>query len=245
MSAVAIKMPVENLSRMLWQEKTRMPSHQTESHIKQTIRPTETKKPVTTKASLEQKLSSNHLSWLWQQLTKIYGVLFTNKHGLQDNGIWLEILGDLTPRALESGLERLKKVEKNSKFAEFPPNPLQFRALCLAFYEAMNLPGAGTAFDEVCMNRERNLSSWSHPVVAFTASRLTSEFWSITDINKAFELFTPLYTRVCELVKQGHELPETKPLKRVRQSGSRQVGQQHLMALKKHLETKATGGRQL
>ena len=82
-------------------------------------------------------------------MTLIYGPLFVSKQGVTDSGIWLETLQDLTPKALESGLMRLKQLKGAKAFIEFPPNCLQFRALCLAFYEELHLPTARDAYVEI------------------------------------------------------------------------------------------------
>ena len=71
-------------------------------------------------------LHQAHIANLWLRLAEIYGSLFISKHGAQDSGVWFETLRDLTPIALESGLERLRALSGGTKFAEYPPNCLQF-----------------------------------------------------------------------------------------------------------------------
>ncbi|KTD39635.1 hypothetical protein Lmor_0001, partial [Legionella moravica] len=88
------------------------------------------------------------MSWLWMELTKIYGTLFLTKFGTHDNGTWFDTLKGLTPKALESGMERLRNLSGNGKFAEYPPNCLQFKALCMAFYDDLKLPKASDAYWE-------------------------------------------------------------------------------------------------
>ena len=148
-----------------------------------------------------------HIANLWLRLAEIYGSLFISKHGAQDSGVWFETLRDLTPIALESGLERLRTLSGGAKFAEYPPNCLQFRALCLAFYEELNLPQVGAAYKEIRLRSYVNSHYWSHPVVKFTASKLPVDFLMIENEQKAYALFVEAYTQVCNLVKQGHKLP--------------------------------------
>lgn len=187
----------------------------------------------------QSQMSTEHLKWLWKNLTSLYGQLFTNKHGLQDNGTWLKVLGDLTPKALESGMERLRRVKGDSQFCNYPPNPLQFRALCLAYYEEQKLPGVGAAFDEIRQKASYGFVGWSHPVVKYTASKLTQEFLKIEDVNKAFTLFCPIYEKVCNLVKQGHQLPDIGTKVFYVKGSNKEIARAHLSQMKQLL-----GGKQ-
>ncbi len=126
---------------------------------------------------------------------------------MSDNGTWLDVLGDLTPKALESGMERLKRSDAQSQFRDYPPNPLQFRALCLAFYEELTLPNVGAAFNEIQLNYTLDKHSWSHPVVQYTAQKMGGALMNIEHQQEAFGVFKPIYEQVCHLVKQGHDLP--------------------------------------
>lgn len=116
------------------------------------------------------------------------------------------MLKGLTPKALESGVERLKKLAAGEKFTDFPPNVLQFKALCLAFYEDLRLPSLAEAYAEVRSWAYSNVIGWSHPVVKFTGSKLNLDFFKLDD-RRAYEIFKIAYEQVCLLVKQGHELP--------------------------------------
>lgn len=143
-------------------------------------------------------------------MTAIYGPLFVSKHGVQDNGVWLETLQDLTPKAIESGMLRLKKLKGAKAFIEFPPNCLQFRALCLAFYEELNLPTASEAYREIKSKAYSSGQYWSHAVVKYIAYKLPGDFLLIEQEQRAYGIFEKLYQDVCDLVRQGHEIPEVE-----------------------------------
>ena len=109
-------------------------------------------------------------------MTAIYGALFVSKHGSQDNGVWYEILQRLTPKALESGLLRLKQLKGAKAFIDFPPNCLQFKALCESFYEELNLPKASDAYQEIKSKIYITSNHWTHEVVRYIAHQLPEDF---------------------------------------------------------------------
>lgn len=157
------------------------------------------------------------------------------KNGTQDNGSWLDVLKDLTPKALESGMERLKALSSGDKFCDFAPNPLQFKALCLAFYEDLRLPSTIDAYREIRAKIDSDIVYFSHPVVKFTASKLNVDFLQMKDDAKAYAKFKQMYEQVCLLVKQGHELPPLKERPLVVRSQNRAIGQAHLAQMKRLL----------
>lgn len=153
---------------------------------------------------------------VWMKLTSIYGQLFVTKNGVSDSGVWFMALKDLTPKALESGIERLMNLSHGKQFCDFPPNPLQFRALCLGFYEQLRLPSASDAYREIKSRSYITSENWSHSVVKYTAKRLGIQFLETDDDAKTYAQFKRVYEQVCHLVKQGHEVPEIKdPIMRV------------------------------
>ncbi|KTD32189.1 hypothetical protein Lnau_3100 [Legionella nautarum] len=135
--------------------------------------------------------------------------MFINKFGTHDaTGVWYETLKTLTPLALEKGLERLSNLSTGHKFCEFPPNCLQFRALCLAFYEEQNLPGMDEAYRELTSLAYKTKAHGVHPLVKVIAKRLPPEYFDIEADYVAYPIFKSVYEQVCSLVKQGHELVE-------------------------------------
>ncbi|EHL29714.1 MULTISPECIES: hypothetical protein [Legionella] len=165
---------------------------------------------------------------LWMKLTAIYGQLFASKHGIEDNGTWFKVLNDLTPRALESGLERLMSLSHGKQFCEFPPNALQFRALCLGFYENLRLPSASDAYREIKARAYVTSQNWSHPAVRFTAKRMGLKFLNEKDDANTFSIFKKAYEQVCHLIKQGLEVPEISEPVMLSKTQNKHVASEHL-----------------
>lgn len=105
-------------------------------------------------------------------------------------------------------MERLRGLANDGKYAEYAPNSLQFKGLCLSFYDDLNLPAASFAFREIINSAYGARRIKQHPVIAFMASRLPSDFLTIESEARAWSLFKPAYEQVCDLIKQGHFLPQ-------------------------------------
>ena len=155
------------------------------------------------------------MAWLWIQMSQIYGPIFINRFGANDNGIWFEA--------------------NNGKFADFPPNCFQFRAVCLGFYEDLKLPKAGDAYREIKNRNYLRDCLWSHPVIKFIASKLPQNFLEIRDEKTAYALFERVYEEVCDLLKQGHELPEAKENLMLMKEPNRKLAQSYLAQMKQIL----------
>ena len=172
-------------------------------------------------------------------MVAIYGQTFVTKHGARDCGIWLETLSDLTPKALESGMARLKGLSAGTKFCDWPPNPLQFKALCKAYYEDLLIPSPGEAYLEIKNSQYLTRQAWSNNIVKFMASRLPSDFLKIEDGKRAYALFKAAYEQVCNLVKQGHAISELTdlhdPAMQLKKPQTLSVAQRHLAAMKQQL----------
>ena len=184
-------------------------------------------------------LSPQMISWLWVEMVSIYGQVFITKNGASDSGIWFDVLRDLSPKALETGVARLKGLSGGTKFCDWPPNPLNMKALCMAFYEELNLPSAAEAYREIKNLRGSRRKHWSHAVVKFTASRLPSGFLNSDNEQQLYMRFKAVYEQVCNLVKQGNEIPNLNDIKEpavcLQASVNRNVGRSHLAAIKQRL----------
>ena len=184
----------------------------------------------------EVLLSKSHLSTLWIKMTAMYGQLFLSKHGVEDNGVWFESLYDLTPKALEKGVERLLNLNQEGKFCEFPPNCMQFRSLCLDFYNnELNLPKAPEAYREIMNSAYIRNDCWSHEVVKFTALKLGPEFFKIEHEGSSYPLFKEAYEKVCNLLKQGHELPKITKTITLPKPASIDIANKHLTKMRQLL----------
>ena len=145
----------------------------------------------------------------------------------------------MTTKALESGVERLRDLSNGGKFAEYSPNSLEFKALCLSFYDDLGLPSPSIAFREIQNTAYGTRRIQSHKVVQFMASRLPSDFLEIDDEASAWALFKPAYDQVCNLIKQGHVIPDTRtqhvPMMQLNKENSRDVAHRHIAAMKQRL----------
>ncbi len=173
-------------------------------------------------------------------MADIYGNLFLSKNGIEDSGAWFEVLKDLTPFALDIGIERLRSLRINKekdrqRFIQYPPNCLEFRALCLSFYDDLNLPSTADAYRETISRTFRTNLVWSHPAVKYTAMRLGDEFLAIENIQEADAKFTKAYEEVCHLVRQGLPLPEITEQIMLPKPGSKDVAFSHLQQMRKCL----------
>jgi hypothetical protein len=182
-------------------------------------------------------LNEEHLSMLWMAMVGLYSHLFTSKYGVKDNGSWFETLKDLTPKAINSGLERLRGLEMGLKFAEFPPNALQFRALCLSFYADLKLPTAREAYQEIYEYEQYGCQSFSHPVVHFAACQLLGkDFYGIERDCDRYPLFKKAYEEVCLMARKGHPVPEIKAMPKPYKKASIEVADRHLAKMKQVLK---------
>lgn len=130
-------------------------------------------------------------------------------------------------------------LSKLDKFKDFPPNCMQFRALCLEAVSGQNLPSLGQAFTEVRNWYFYNINQWSHPAVRFTAAKLPKEFWDTEDLYMAFQNFESIYSDVCFLIKQGHDVPYAE-LKKHQASKNLDYAKQQLQQIIKNLGIKVT-----
>ncbi|PJD93801.1 MAG: hypothetical protein CK423_06755 [Legionella sp.] len=170
-------------------------------------------------------------------MSQIYGQLFISKFGIKDDGTWFETLKDLTPLALESGMQRLRQLTQDAKFVTFPPICLEFRAVCLAFYDDLKLPKAIDAYREIKNRAYLTTIIWSHPVVQYIASKLPGDFLEIRSERSAYEIFEKIYKEVILLVKQGHKLPIVKDNLALVKKANKEIAAFYLTEIKHKLRS--------
>ena len=149
--------------------------------------------------------------------------------------MWLETLKDLTPHALDNGIETLRIGGAGDAFCEYPPNPMQFRKLCLAFYGELRLPSVSDAYNEIKRRAYTTTPHWSHKAVKFTAKKLSDGFLAIEDEREAYILFKKTYAKVCHLARMGLEIPDIREPLLLGKPASRESALVHLRQLKQHL----------
>lgn len=132
-------------------------------------------------------------------------------------------------------MERLRDLSAGERFCEFPPNCLQFKALCLSFYQDMKLPKVHEAYREI-KNRSYTNAPYSHKLMDFIAYRLPADFMAIEPEFEAYALFKKVYGQVTDLIRQGHAIPDVKDrIKRPRPS-TKVVAEAHLAQLRQLLK---------
>lgn len=132
-------------------------------------------------------------------------------------------------------MSRIKNLSAGNKFTEFPPNCLQFKSLCLAYYEDLRLPKASDAYQEIRNRAYSNTVNWSHPVVKFIAQKLTIDFFSIKQEAEAYQRFKEAYNDVCDLVRQGVDLPKMEHRVMMTREPNKAIAKQHLENIKQRL----------
>ncbi len=159
--------------------------------------------------------------------------MFINKHGTSDScGVWFDALKDLTPKALESGIDRLNKLSAGDKFTTFPPNCLEFKALCLDFYSKLDLPKSNDAYLEIKNCAYKTNHSWSHPVIKLVAMRLPEDFLRREREHETYDLFKKAFDEVCDLVRQGHEIPDIDVQVMIERTPTKSIAQYHLQQMR-------------
>lgn len=177
-------------------------------------------------------------------MISLYRQVFISKHGEKDDGTWFETLKDLTPHALAGGIERIMTLKAGLKFAEFPPNAMQFKALCLAFYdEDIKLPSITRTFDEICDFVNSGSMHFSHPIVKYIASKMDENFYQHARDRRYHackDSLQQVYDAACYVLRQGFELPEVILHPRCIRTSTPAVARKHLNSFKLHLSGKSS-----
>lgn len=176
-----------------------------------------------------------NIASLWLSLIEIYSHLFINKYGTSDSGAWFESLKDLTPLALENGLETLRSGRAGNQFATFPPNCLEFRGLCLAYYEGLRLPSTADAYRDYRQYARSGKWNNAHDAVKLTAKKLGARFLTIERDMDAYPRFKKMYAQVCHLARLGIELPQVETPVLLGKPTNSEAARMHLSHLKQHL----------
>lgn len=127
-----------------------------------------------------------------------------NQYGEKDSGVWFQALSDLTEDRIAHGLHSMLRDER---FETWPPNCTQFRRLCLSGLEKNSLPNVHRAFSEARQNLMLKSPAWSHPAVKFTVKYVGVKTVNAARTDIAFENFSKAYNKVCERIREGHEIP--------------------------------------
>ncbi|OHV12982.1 replication protein P [Kushneria phosphatilytica] len=107
---------------------------------------------------------------LFDAMRSMFGNRFTSQWGAYDEGgVWLGELTHLTPRLLELGIGKLRaRVRDAARSGDeaWPPQPLEFAALCEPTAEDLGMPSVDRAWREANGHaHDPEGHRWSHPAV--------------------------------------------------------------------------------
>lgn len=148
----------------------------------------------------------------------IYGRLWTNAHGLSDQGgIWRKGLVGIPPARLAAGLRKLieQDAQRSAETGKdpFPPTVGKFRGLCLIQSEEVGAPMFEDAYRNAIYNAGITGSAyrrWSHDAVHQAAIDLGFHVLRNSDNgNQLREQFRSSYQRVIERLANGEVLQTT------------------------------------
>ena len=86
---------------------------------------------VTKSTVMPSGLTDEDVDRLWERMTMVYGHKWISAYGTADDGTWLVGLGDITPKQVGVGLEKVR-----TSAEPWPPTLPEFRAMCMPFKRA-------------------------------------------------------------------------------------------------------------
>lgn len=109
-------------------------------------------------------------------------------------------IGDFSPQMIKRGLDRCVQ-----EFKSWPPNPIEFRALCYPTTDELGLPTEAQAFQQAVGNAKQR-----HPAVILTLRNMGSGSFSLrrADEKTAMAMFRKQWIQTVQFVADGGELPE-------------------------------------
>lgn len=158
--------------------------------------------------------SATAMEKLWELMTDLYGHKWTSVHGIEDaTGNWAKLLGGITRQQFADGLR--KWTSQGTDAAQWPPNAIELRDLCLEGHGALNIPTPEKAWREAA-EASTDPTNWkfSHPIVQ-EAARLT-DWYSIrhgTPSAQAVQTrFNKRYADLTAKVQRGEPLVDQQLL---------------------------------
>ncbi len=153
------------------------------------------------------RITDKDIAWLWVNLTKAFGYKFLRNFGEKDNGIWFEVLKDLTREDLEYGFKRAIRItteEEREKFEAWPPNVKEFRMYCERRLKDFGLPQPHAAFAEAQNNNYTRSKYWSHPLVKQATKQLNKPDGCVDSVD--YPIFKKIYNFLCQRFMRGEGL---------------------------------------
>ena len=161
---------------------------------------------MATRSSTLRLIDKEDISILWENLAQTFGNKFINSFGCNDNGIWFEVLKNLTKLELEQGFKTMLNSytqQERDKKEVWPPNAKEFNLYCQEPYKHYNMPNLLEAYHEAQCHLNNLTDAWSHPVVFYSAlyagvGVIKEDFWV-----KKISHFKPYYIVLCQLYTEG------------------------------------------
>jgi len=136
----------------------------------------------------------------WKRMAGLYGYAWTKQNGVDPTTEWELCLAGTAPETVKKGIDRMTK---DKAFEVFPPNPMQFRSMCLPRGEDLGLPSFEAAFKQATGG-----STWKHPGVVYTLRLLDQFTFRQAKADKAESMFLEAWNKTLAFVMSGGGFPE-------------------------------------
>ena len=184
-------------------------------------------KPTAPKCEQMKKPSISSMIRLWETMGQIWGHQWEKSFGSTPSEGWMEALRGVTPDMMALGFNRL--VEKSP---EWPPNAMQFKALCKPTGEDLGLLPEHEAYQQAITRRKADRA----PEVVFTMRAMGGSFdFGQKKSKEAEKQFSDWYAKTIDHVLNGGKLPkpelkiEDKPVMTPNKEGQAKI--QAIMAM--------------
>jgi hypothetical protein len=138
--------------------------------------------------------------FLFKEMTEYFGYKFSGGYGSVPTDAWINVLDGLSFESVQNGISRTCREYERG---DFPPNPLDFRLLCMPTNEDLGLPSDEDAFDQAVGNVTEK-----HPSVVITLRGMDVQKLRRAEAGKAWRYFKKQWDQTVEYVMAGGKLPE-------------------------------------
>ena len=171
---------------------------------------------------------------LWRRFSGLYGFTFASQYGDDPTIEWEMACNGLEPQEIKAGLE---KMVSSGNYKKFPPNPIEFRALCMPCGEDYGLPDDDEAYSQA--TRWGQLRGGDpkrqHPaVLKFLQDVGQCDFHEMRS-KESRAKFNERWPNVVRYVASGGELPDIHLQIEDNTPSDKKTASSHLDALKKSM----------
>lgn len=139
---------------------------------------------------------------IWAVLSSRYGHTWSTKQGVDDQiamNDWCDAVAGLHLPDIQVGLEKTKR---DPRYKSFPPNSMEFRALCIDDEEDKE-----RLFQELVNWKELDQDKKSRKGL-FIAQKIDYTNFRRADLERARKMFNAAYSKLLKHIADGKELPE-------------------------------------